>query len=164
MLQQDLLNDLTINFNKSLREIKILAIRYDKELLLYLLEESIYKDEFKSRFFIKINQNCIFKLDDFITFLNLNILDNSYTQYSNKIGLASKNKFLKASNEVVLNFAFKDCVLKGGQSKDEMKSQEIFFNEILAKDEIDVLFSPKALHNFELISTNNEMGGGIKTF
>ena len=159
MLQQDLLNDLTINFNKSLREIKILAIRYDKELLLYLLEESIYKDEFKSRFFIKINQNCIFKLDDFITFLNLNILDNSYTQYSNKIGLASKNKFLKASNEVVLNFAFKDCVLKGGQSKDEQKTQEIFFNEILARDEIDVLFDKKALQNFELIGENNNRGG-----
>lgn len=158
MLQQDLLNDLTINFNKSLREIKILAIRYDKELLLYLLEESIYKDEFKSRFFIKINQNCIFKLDDFITFLNLNILDNSYTQYSNKIGLASKNKFLKASNEVVLNFAFKDCVLKGGQSKGEQKSQEIFFNEILARDEIDVLFDKKALQNFELIGENNRGG------
>lgn len=155
MLQQDLLNDLTINFNKSLREIKILAIRYDKELLLYLLEESIYKDEFKSRFFIKINQNCIFKLDDFITFLNLNILDNSYTQYSNKIGLASKNKFLKASNEVVLNFAFKDCALKGGQSKDDETQNEIFFNEILARDEIDVLFDKKALQNFELI------GGGI---
>ncbi len=159
MLQQDLLNDLTINFNKSLREIKILAIRYDKELLLYLLEESIYKDEFKSRFFIKINQNCIFKLDDFITFLNLNILDNSYTQYSNKIGLASKNKFLKASNEVVLNFAFKDGVIKGGQSKDEQKTQEIFFNEILARDEIDVLFDKKALQNFELIGENNNRGG-----
>lgn len=158
MLQQDLLNDLTINFNKSLREIKILAIRYDKELLLYLLEESIYKDEFKSRFFIKINQNCIFKLDDFITFLNLNILDNSYTQYSNKIGLASKNKFLKTSNEVVLNFAFKDCVLKGGQSKNESKTQEIFFNEILARDEIDVLFDKKALQNFELIGENNRGG------
>jgi adenine-specific DNA-methyltransferase len=37
---------------------------------------------------------------------------------------------------VVLSFPFKDCVLEGGQSKDDEKRKEIFFNEVLAKDEI----------------------------
>ncbi|EJE0588298.1 site-specific DNA-methyltransferase, partial [Campylobacter jejuni] len=79
-------------------------------------------------------------------------LSGSFTSYANKIGLANKTKsLLKTNNEVVLNFAFKDGVIKGGQSKDEQKSKEIFFNEILARDEIDVLFDKKALQNFELI-------------
>ena len=52
----------------------------------------------------------------------------------------------------MLNFPYKDCILKGAQSKDEVKSDEIFFNEILGSDEIDVLFKPKVLQNFELIS------------
>ncbi|EAH6369141.1 site-specific DNA-methyltransferase, partial [Campylobacter jejuni] len=79
-------------------------------------------------------------------------LSGSFTSYANKIGLANKTKsLLKTNNEVVLNFAFKDGIIKGGQSKDEQKTQEIFFNEILAYDEIDVLFDKKALQNFELI-------------
>ena len=54
----------------------------------------------------------------------------------------------------MLNFPYKDCILKGAQSKDENKSDEIFFNEILGSDEIDVLFKPKALQNFELINSS----------
>ena len=54
----------------------------------------------------------------------------------------------------MLNFPYKDCILKGAQSKDEDKSNEIFFNEILGSDEIDVLFKPKALQNFELIDSS----------
>lgn len=75
---------------------------------------------------------------------------------------------LKDRDEVVLNFPFKDCVLQGGQSKDEgldigyeydeklddlveveVKRKEVFFNEILAKDEIDRLEAPKALKDWK---------------
>ena len=63
-------------------------------------------------------------------------------------------RFLKNDQNVVLNFPFKDCVLKGGQSKDDDKSTELFFNNILAKSQIDMLFSPKVLDSFELV------GGG----
>lgn len=45
-------------------------------------------------------------------------------------------------------------MLKGGQSKDEVKNKEILFNEILAYDEIDVLFTPKALHHFQCVSAD----------
>jgi adenine-specific DNA-methyltransferase len=44
---------------------------------------------------------------------------------------------------VVLSFPFKDCVLEGGQSKDDEKRKEIFFNEVLAKDEINRLLNKK---------------------
>lgn len=50
---------------------------------------------------------------------------------------------------------------KGSQDKDDAKSKEIFFNEILASNEIDVLFKPKALCDFELIQDSN--GGADKS-
>ncbi|EIW4616389.1 site-specific DNA-methyltransferase [Campylobacter upsaliensis] len=151
MMKNELLQDLENRF-ETLKHIRNLAQSYDEKLFCYLLEQSTYKDEFKNRFFIMRNNTYIFKLNDFLTFLDLRNLSGSFTSYTNKIGLAFKTKsFLKTNNEVVLNFAYKDGVIKGGQSKDEDKKNEIFFNEILAKDEIDVLFARKALQNFELI-------------
>lgn len=150
-MKNELLQDLENRF-ETLKYIRNLAQSYDEKLFCYLLEQSTYKDEFKNRFFIVRNNTYIFKLNDFLTFLDLRNLSGSFTSYTNKIGLGFKTKsFLKTNNEVVLNFAFKDGVIKGGQSKDEDKKNEIFFNEILAKDEIDVLFARKALQNFEFI-------------
>ena len=150
-MKNELLQDLENRF-ETLKHIRNLAQSYDEKLFCYLLEQSIYKDEFKNRFFIMRNNTYIFKLNDFLTFLDLRNLSGSFTSYTNKIGLGFKTKsFLKTNNEVVLNFAYKDGVIKGGQSKDEDKKNEIFFNEILAKDEIDVLFARKALQNFEFI-------------
>lgn len=150
-MKNELLQDLENHF-ETLNHIRNLAQNYDERLLDYLLEQSIYKDEFKTRFFITTKNALIFKLNDFLTFLDLRNLSGSFTSYANKIGLSFKTKgFLKTNNEVVLNFAFKDGVIKGSQSKDDEKSKEIFFNEILAKDEIDILFAKKALHSFELI-------------
>jgi adenine-specific DNA-methyltransferase len=37
--------------------------------------------------------------------------------------------------------------LEGGQSREEDKREEIFFNEILAQDEITQLLEPKVLTN-----------------
>ncbi|EAH4572102.1 site-specific DNA-methyltransferase, partial [Campylobacter lari] len=105
----------------------------------------------------------VFKLNDFLNFLDLRSLGGSFTSYANKIGLANKTKsLLKTNNEVVLNFAFKDGVIKGGQSKDDETQNEIFFNEILARDEIDVLFDKKALQNFELIGENKNLQEYLK--
>ncbi|MYB00574.1 site-specific DNA-methyltransferase, partial [Candidatus Poribacteria bacterium] len=44
---------------------------------------------------------------------------------------------------------YKDCVLEGGQTKEEEKRKEIFFNEILAQDEINRMFDPKVLTNWK---------------
>ncbi|EAK5824808.1 site-specific DNA-methyltransferase [Campylobacter jejuni] len=151
MLKDKLLQDLEEHF-ETLGQVRNLAQNYDERLFNYLLEESKYKEEFKNRFFIFNKKVLIFKINEFLTFLDLKNLSGSFTSYANKIGLANKTKsLLKTNNEVVLNFAFKDGIIKGGQSKDEQKTQEIFFNEILAYDEIDVLFDKKALQNFELI-------------
>jgi adenine-specific DNA-methyltransferase len=107
--------------------------------------------------------------------LDENKIDNSYTQYENRIGLTSKGKFLKDSNDVVLDFPYKDCILEGGQSTEEgtdtyfewdekdqhytekqAKRKEIFFNSVLAKDEIDRLLEPKAFTNAKKYSIHGE--------
>ena len=131
---------------QSIENLRTLAIDYDRELLSFLLENA----EFRERFFTRIDSIAVFEKDKFLDFLKLRMLDKSYTAFSNKIGLQLESSF-ETSQKVVLNFPFKDCVLKGAQSKDEQKSKEIFFNEVLARSEIDVLFAPKALQNFELI-------------
>jgi len=157
MLKDKLLQDLEEYF-ETLGQIRNLAQNYDEKLFDYLLEKSEYREEFKSRFFILSKQTLIFKLNDFLSFLDLKTLSGSFTSYANKIGLANKAKsLLKTNGEVVLNFAFKDGVIKGGQSKDDETQNEIFFNEILARDEIDVLFDKKALHNFEHIAESKNL-------
>lgn len=47
------------------------------------------------------------------------------------------------SRDVELVFPYKDCVLEGGQTKDDQKRSEIFYSETLAPDEIDRLLAPK---------------------
>lgn len=153
-MENYLINDIKEHF-ETLMNARSLAVSNDKRVLEFLLEVSNFKDEYKDRFFTQICGALIFKKYEFLNFLDLRLLSASYTSFSNKIGLGvGEKKFLKNSQDIVLNFPFKDCVLKGGQSKDEDKSTELFFNNILAKSEIDTLFAPKVLNNFELV------GGG----
>lgn len=51
---------------------------------------------------------------------------------------------------------YKDCILEGGQTKEEEKRKEIFFNEILAQDEINRLLDPKVLTNWKRYTTDGE--------
>ncbi|ANE34397.1 type III restriction/modification system, mod subunit [Campylobacter hyointestinalis subsp. lawsonii CCUG 27631] len=159
MIKEDsLISDIKEHFN-TLLNARSLAISNDKRILEFLLEKSQYKNEYKERFFQTQYGALIFKKDEFLNFLDLRLLSFSYTSFSNKIGLGvSEKRFLKNSENVVLNFPFKDCVLKGAQSKDDEKNTELFFNNILAKSEIDVLFAPKVLNKFELIG-----GGDLET-
>ncbi len=120
------------------------ARNYDPILIKLLLENNTLKE----KFFVKVEGTLIFKQEEFITFMEMkNYLNDSYTQYKNKIGLTIDGKYLKQLNEVALVWPYKDCVLEGGQTKEEQKREEIFFNEILAQDEITQLFEPKVLTN-----------------
>lgn len=153
-MENHLINDIKEHF-ETLMNARSLAVSNDKRVLEFLLEISNFKDEYKDRFFEVQCGALIFKKDEFLNFLDLKLLSDSYTSFSNKIGIGTTEKrFLKNDQNVVLNFPFKDCVLKGGQSKDDDKSTELFFNNILAKSQIDMLFSPKVLDGFELV------GGG----
>ena len=88
---------------------------------------------------------------------NKDFLANSYTRFRNKIGLNIGEKYLRERGEVSLVWPYKDCVLEGGQTRDEEKRKEIFFNEILAQDDINRLFDPKVLTNWKRYTVE---GGG----
>ncbi len=129
------------------------ARNYDPMLIKLLLENNILKE----KFFVEVEGTLVFKQEEFITFMEMkNYLNDSYTQYKNKVGLTIDGKYLKQRNEVALVWPFKDCVLEGGQTKEEQKREEIFFNEILAQDEITQLFEPKVLTNAKVYDKNGE--------
>lgn len=152
-----LLDDLETHFG-SLASVRNLAVAQKDELFEFMLDNSAFKTRYLELFFTQRKLNgrefLEFRAKEFLQFLTLRVLGTSFTTFSNKIGLASDDKFIIKDEKVVLNFPFKDGVIKGAQSKDEDKTNEVFFNDILARDEIDILFSPKALQNFELITSN----------
>ena len=120
------------------------AKKFDKELISLLLDNNVLKKEF----FIKIKEVLVFNQYYFVRFLEQkNYFNNSYTQYKNKVGLTINGKYLKQHNEVALVWPFKDCVLEGGQSREEQKQEEVFFNEILNQKEITQLLDTKVLTN-----------------
>ena len=116
-----------------------------------------YQNGRPNRFFKKIKDVYVFNINDFVSYIqDKNFLNDSYTKYKNKIGLSEGDKFLKERREITLSFPFKDCILEGGQTKEEDKRKEIVFNEILAHDEIDRLLEPKVLTNFKRYTANGE--------
>ncbi|HXI01384.1 MAG TPA: site-specific DNA-methyltransferase [Sphingobacteriaceae bacterium] len=120
------------------------AQNFDAEFIEYLLDEPTLKE----KFFLQVAGVLCFNQSLFIQFLEQkNYLNDSYTSYKNKVGLNIDGKYLKQRNEVALVWPFKDCVLEGGQSREEDKREEIFFNETLAQDEITQLLEPKVFTN-----------------
>ena len=129
------------------------AQNYDEALISLLLEN----EEIKSYFFITVKNVLVFNQALFIQFLEQkNYLKDSFTAYKNKIGLTIDGKFLNQRNEVALIWPYKDCLLEGGQSSEEDKRKEIFFNEILAQDEINQLLEPKVLTNAKRYTVDGE--------
>ena len=125
----------------------------DVELISLLLEEATLKE----RFFFEVKNVLVFNQNLFIQFLEQkNYLNDSYTAYKNKVGLNIDGKYLKQRNEVSLVWPFKDCILEGGQSREEDKREEIFFNETLAQDEITQLLEPKVLTNAKRYNAKGE--------
>lgn len=129
------------------------AQNFDADLIALLLDNK----ELKEKFFLDIKGTLVFNQNLFVQFLEQkNYLNDSYTQYKNKVGLTIDGKYLKQRNEVALVWPFKDCVLEGGQSREEDKREEIFFNETLAQDEITQLLEPKVLTNAKTYDKNGE--------
>lgn len=132
-----------------------------------LLEPLLKNPQTKKAFFLPVLDSFVFNTAKFKEFLEYSSACNSYSKYlGEKIGLYMGDSSLLDRNEVILNFPFKDCVLEGGQRKEDgldtyyeyndkkgeyeekqSKRREVFYNEVLAQDEIDSLFSPKAFCN-----------------
>ena len=116
----------------------------DRDLLSLLLSE----EQIKERFFKDVNGTLIFDKQGFAWFIeSKEFLPDSYTRYTNKIGLTNGGDFISKSNDVVLDFPYKDCVLEGGQDKEDQKRKEIFYNETIASDEISKMLAPKVFTN-----------------
>jgi len=129
------------------------AQNFDAELIELLLDDA----EVKAAFFMEVKGALVFNQPKFLQFLEQkNYLNDSYTKYRNKVGLTVGDKYLGQRNEVALVWPFKDCVLEGGQSREEDKREEIFFNEILAQDEITQLLEPKVLTNAKVYDADGE--------
>ena len=129
------------------------AWKIDRDLVKLLLSNK----EIKDKFFEEIDGHWIFNINTFIDYISQkNFLDSSYTRFKNRIGLTIDGKFLRERGEVSLAWPYKDCVLEGGQTKEEEKRKEIFFNEVLAQDEINRLFNLKVLTNFARYTANGK--------
>ena len=121
------------------------AWKIDRDLVKLLLSDK----EVKAKFFDEIEGHWIFNLNTFIAYISQkNFLDNSYTRFRNRIGLTVGDKYLHERGDVALVWPYKDAVLEGGQTQEEEDRQEIFFNEVLAEDEINRLLGPKVLTSF----------------
>ena len=132
-----------------------LARKYDAKLLNLLMKES----NVKNHFFTTLEDGVlVFKKDVFLQFLNnKEFLPDSYTAYKTKIGLGTDNgDYISENNDVVLNFPYKDCILEGGQTKEDAKRQEVFFNKTLAPNEINRLLDNKVLTNFKRYDKDGE--------
>ena len=129
-----------------------LALRPD------LIAKLLTHDGLKRNFFTEISGVMVFDKVKFQKFvMNKRFLPDSYTSFKNKVGLTNEDgEFLSESREIVLAWPYKDCILEGGQTKEDAKRNEVFWNEILAPDEINRLIEPKVLTNFKRFDSTGE--------
>ena len=130
------------------------ALSLQPNLIKLLLDN----DELSACFFSEVDGIKVFDKVKFQRFvMNKSFLADSYTAYKNKIGLTDEyGRFLSESREIVLSWPFKDCVLEGGQTKEDAKRDEIFWSEILAPDEINRLTEPKVFAGFKRYDKDGE--------
>ena len=121
------------------------AMQMDTNLIHLLLANDITK----AHFFKEVDGITVFDKVGFGWVVNnREFLPDSYTRFKNKIGLTDETgNMISTNGSVELVFPYKDCVLEGGQTSEDQKRKEIFYNETLAPDEIDRLLYPKVLSN-----------------
>lgn len=131
------------------------AMTMDDALLELLLSEKTLK----RHFFKEVKDLLVFDKVRFTWVLNSReFLPDSFTMYKNKIGLADdKGDMVSQKNDVALVWPYKDCVLEGGQTKEEEKRDEVFYNEIIAPDQVTRLLYPKVLCNAKRYAYDGEL-------
>ncbi len=154
LLAQD--ERLTTEDGKLLKNMIIeLGLKLDADLLRLLLSH----DRIRQHFFAEVDGILVFDKDRFLQFVsNKQFLPDSYTAFKNKIGLSDDGgrSYLSRRREVALVWPYKDCVLEGGQTKEEDRRDEVFWNTTLAPDDVDRLLDPKVLTNFRRVDAEGE--------
>ncbi len=122
---------------------------YTHMLMKALLANQLIHDTYTESIVIDDKSVELFKLNQFIEmFTYKEYWQDSYTKFENKIGLTAGGKFIDETADVVLDFPFKDTVLKAGMTKEDQKdTDETFLHETIAKAEIDQLLEPKIFVN-----------------
>ena len=122
---------------------------YTPMLMKALLANQLIHDTYTESIVIDDKSVELFKLNQFIEmFTYKEYWQDSYTKFENKIGLTAGGKFIDETADVVLDFPFKDTVLKAGMTKEDQKdADEPFLHETIAKAEIDQLLEPKIVVN-----------------
>ena len=129
------------------------AYQLDHTLIRLLLTDN----KIAEKFFEEVDEHWIFNYNTFVDYVkSKDFLLGSYTKFHNKISLNIDGKFLSERGEVALVWPFKDCVLEGGQTREKEKRKEIFFNEVIAQDEINRMFDPKLLTNWKRYTAEGE--------
>ena len=130
------------------------ANHMDNSLLKLLMSD----EEIKMMFFENIEGTEIFDKQKFNWIVNSKeFLPDSYTIFSQNIGLIDANgSFLKKCDDVVLAFPNKDCFLEFDSTQEDENRAEVFFNETLAKSEIDVLKDRKVFTNVKKYDKDGE--------
>src|SRR5690606_19816913 len=150
LLQQD--ERLVVDGKLLKNKIIELALQLDPALIRILLSH----ESIKKHFFQDVEGVMVFDKTKFQKFVsNKTFLPDSYTSFKNKIGLLDEEEYLKENKNVVLAWPYKDCVLEGKQSDEDEESNEFFWNETLAPDEIDRLLSPKVVSNFKKFTAHD---------
>ena len=123
-----------------------------------LVKELLSNEKMKNVFFVEVEGVMVFDKVKFQRFVSdTQFLGGSYTMFKNKIGMTNeRGQFISESREVVLSWPYKDCILEGGQTKEEAKRNEIFWNETLAPDEVNRLTEPKVFSNFKRYDKEGE--------
>lgn len=123
-----------------------------------LVKELLGNEKMKKAFFTDVEGVMVFDKIKFQRFVSdTQFLGGSYTMFKNKIGLVNENgRFVSESREVVLSWPYKDCMLEGGQTKEDAKRNEVFWNETLAPDEVNRLTEPKVFSNFKRYDKEGE--------
>ncbi len=121
------------------------AMKMETSLIKLLLSD----DTCKARFFTEVDGVLVFDKVGFGWVINnRQFLPDSYTRFKNKIGLTDSNgDFISSTDNVVLAFPYKDCVLEFDSTDENEKRTEIFYNETLCHDDIDHLFNRKVFSN-----------------
>lgn len=139
---------------------------YTPMLMKALLANQLIHDTYTESIVIDDKSVEVFKLNQFIEmFTYKEYWQDSYTKFENKIGLTAGGKFIDETADVVLDFPFKDTVLKAGMTKEDQKdTDEPFLHETIAKTEIDQLLEPKIFVNATKYDQENLYGEPVDNF
>lgn len=121
------------------------SMQMDSNLIHLLLGNKVTKE----RFFKEIDGIVVFDKVGFGWVVNnREFLPDSYTRFKNKIGLADeKENLISSKSDVSLLFPYKDCLLEFDTTETKEERKEVFFHEILGKDDIDRLLARKVFIN-----------------